>query len=309
MKKALLLFTILFSLSCKNDVEPKTTSPSALPNVAAISLLGKDLIASNPSKELIDKYEAHKSKYLQDTSNVDNLIWYARFEAYQSNYNEAIEILSQAIKRFPDDARLYRHKGHRQISIRNFDGAIDDLTKAAALIAGKQNEIEPDGMPNKQNIPVSTLHGNIWYHLGLAHYLKNDMPMAFESFKNCLESGSNADNIVSSTHWLYMILRRMDKKSEADWYLKDIKKEMEIIENFSYHQICLFYKGEITLDELTKDQSVGASNDAISYAVANWHLYNDNLLEAKPCYDKLLSKSSWSSFGYIAAEADFVREF
>lgn len=309
MKKGLLLFVILFSISCKNEVEPASTVSNPTPNVVAISLMGEDLIAPDPSQKLLEQYETHKRKYYQDTTNVDNLIWYARFEAYKANYNEAIEILNNGIRRFPDDPRLYRHKGHRQISIRNFDGAIDDLEKAATLIEGKENEIEPDGMPNPQNIPVSTLHGNIWYHLGLAHYLKNDMNKALESFKNCLESGSNADNIVSSTHWLYMILRRMGKKSEADIYLNAIKKEMEIIENFSYHQICLFYKGELSLDKLTRDQGAEASNDAISYAVANWHLYNENLLEAKPCFDKLLSKPSWNSFGYIAAEADYIREF
>ena len=37
------------------------------------------------------------------------------------------------------------------------------------MIAGKEDSIEPDGMPNPQNIPVSSLHTNIWYHLGLAY--------------------------------------------------------------------------------------------------------------------------------------------
>lgn len=309
MKTALSLFIIFFSFSCTSDVTINTANHTPNTNVAAISLMGKDLIAAEPSQKLIDKYEIHKNNYLQDTSNVDNLIWFARFEAYKANYNEAIEILSKGILRFPNDPRLYRHRGHRQISIRNFDAAIDDLEKASSLIKGTENKIEPDGMPNAQNIPVSTLHGNIWYHLGLAYYLKNDMDKALDSFKNCLNSGSNADNIVSSTHWLYMILRRMDKKSEADSYLNAINNDMQIIENFSYHQICLFYKGELSLKELTKDSSEGSSNDAISYAVANWHLYNNDLLEAKPYYDKLLSNTGWNSFGYIAAEADFVRVF
>ena len=47
--------------------------------------------------------------------------------------------------------------------------------KAIELVAGNVDQIEPDGLPNKNNIPLTTLHGNIWYHLGLAYYLKNDM--------------------------------------------------------------------------------------------------------------------------------------
>lgn len=309
MKLGILLLFICCCLSCKLDESSQQTKNTDIPNIAAISLLGKDLIAPSINQKLEEKYQQHKATYLKDTNNVENLIWYARFEAYKVNYNEAIGILDQGIKRFPDDPRLYRHRGHRHISIRNFDAAIDDLTKAAQLIEGKENEIEPDGMPNAQNIPVSTLHGNIYYHLGLAYYLKNDMPNAFKEFKNCLDSGSNHDNVVSSTHWLYMILRRMDKKDEADWYLEAIKEEMDIIENFSYYDICLFYRGKKTLSDLQNGDSDGPSNDAVAYAIANWHLYNDDLLNAAPLYNKLLSRSSWNSFGYIAAEADFVRVF
>ena len=63
---------------------------------------------------------------------------------------------------------MYRHRGHRYVSIREFDRAIADLEYAATLIEGTEDEIEPDGMPNAMNIPVSSLHSNIWYHLGLA---------------------------------------------------------------------------------------------------------------------------------------------
>jgi len=313
MKYGILPIIILCLSSCKSDraVDHPTLSQEQTEeiNIAAVSLFGKDLIAPEPSEKLKQQYADRRSDYLQDTTNINKLIWYARFEAYLVNYNEAIEILSKGIERFPNDPRLYRHRGHRYISVRNFDAAIDDLEKAAELIEGTENQIEPDGMPNAKNTPVSTLHGNIWYHLGLAYYLKNDMENAFTGFKNCLDSGTNDDNIVSSTHWLYMILRRLDKEEEANRYLEAIKEEMDIIENFAYHDICLFYKSDKTLTDLGVNTSQGSSNDAIAYAVANWHVYNDDLLTAKPLYDKLLSKPSWNSFGYIAAEADFVRIF
>jgi len=309
MKTRILILFICCSISCKVDNPTVPSKKLDDKNIAAISLLGKDLIAAPPSQKLEAQYQKHRSAYLSDTTDVDNLIWYARFEAYRVHYNEAINLLTEGIERFPEDPRLYRHRGHRYISIRNFDAAIDDFEKAAQLIEGKENEVEPDGMPNEKNIPVSTLHGNIWYHLGLAYYLKNDMPNAFRGFKNCLDTGSNDDNIVSSTHWLYMILRRMNKKEEADRYLDTIKEDMDIIENFAYQDICLFYKGIKSMDELNGKGNEGPSNDAVAYAIANWHLYNDDLLTAKPLYDKLLAKPSWNSFGYIAAEADFVREF
>lgn len=33
-------------------------------------------------------------------------------------------------------------------------------------------EFEPDGIPNALNPPLTLPHRNIWYHLGLAYYLK-----------------------------------------------------------------------------------------------------------------------------------------
>ena len=247
---------------------------------------------------------ATKQRLREDPQNPDKLIWYGRFTAYAGDYQGAIELYTKGIEQFPEDPRFLRHRGHRYISIRKFDEAIQDFEKAAKLIEGRPNEIEPDGMPNAQNIPISTLHGNIWYHLGLAYYLKQDMPNALRAYQNCLNSTQNDDNVVSSTHWLYMILRRMDQKEEAESYLEVIKPEMNIIENFSYHNACLFYKGEITEEELLGDSGAAASNDAITYALGNWYQYNGEVEKAEEILGNLLEKGSWNSFGFIAAEAD-----
>lgn len=271
---------------------------------AALSLSGDSLFAAEPSASLIEKWTQHKEAYEADPNDPDKLIWLGRFTAYAGDYRGAIDLFGQGIEQFPEDPRFLRHRGHRYISIREFDQAIDDLEKAAELIAGTPNEIEPDGMPNPQNIPVSTLHGNIWYHLGLAYYLKQDMPNALRAYQNCLNSTQNDDNVVSSTHWLYMILRRMDRPEDAQEYLDAIEEEMNIIENFSYHNACLFYKGEISQEELVGDLGAAASNDAITYALGNWYQYNGEADKGQEILEGLLKNGSWNSFGYIAAEAD-----
>ena len=297
---------LLIAISCQTPSEnpPKSSPFSLAEGPAAISLEGDSLFASEPSESLIQKWVEHKGAYEADSKNPDKLIWYGRFTAYAGDYQGAIDLYTKGIEQFPGDPRFLRHRGHRYISIRKFDEAIQDFEKAAKLIEGRPNEIEPDGMPNAQNIPISTLHGNIWYHLGLAYYLKQDMPNALKAYQNCLNSTQNDDNVVSSTHWLYMILRRMDRKEEAESYLEAIKPEMNIIENFSYHNACLFYKGEITEEALLGDSGAAASNDAITYALGNWYQYNGELGKAEEILGNLLEKGSWNSFGYIAAEAD-----
>mgnify|MGYP006178114509 CR=1 FL=1 len=51
---------------------------------------------------------------------------------------------------------------------------VADLERAASLVRGRPDEVEPDGAPNRFNIPTSTLQSNIWYHLGLAYYMRGE---------------------------------------------------------------------------------------------------------------------------------------
>src|SRR5215207_3379242 len=73
----------------------------------------------------------------KNPDDADALIWVGRRTAYLGRYREAIEIFSQGIAKHPDDARLYRHRGHRYITVRDLGPAILDFEKAARLIEGK----------------------------------------------------------------------------------------------------------------------------------------------------------------------------
>jgi tetratricopeptide (TPR) repeat protein len=258
---------------------------------------------------VLEKYDAAKAAYEAQPEDADKLIWFGRWTAYKGDYREAIRIYSLGIRKFPEDARFLRHRGHRYISIREFDRAVQDFEKAAALIEGTEDQVEPDGMPNAQNIPVSSLHSNIWYHLGLAYYLKNDLENALRVYRLGLEGPQNDDKIVSTTHWLYMTLRLLERDESAQQALEPIQKEMNIIENMAYHQLCLFYKGELTEADITSEYFTDIMNDAVAYGVANYHMYNGDRMRAKEILEKILAGKSWVSFGYIAAEADYVREF
>lgn len=299
---------IVCSFCTKTSQEPDVL-PAVPEGAQAVSLKGEPLYASTPSDNVLAKLEDAKNAYDDDYENADNIIWYGRRTAYAGDYREAIRIYTQGISKFPDDARFYRHRGHRYISIREFDRAIQDFEKAASLIKGKEDRIEPDGMPNAMNIPISTLHSNIWYHLGLAYYLKHDLEDALRVYRIGVETSNNDDKLVSTMHWLYMTLRLLGMEEEAEKALEPIQQEMKIIENQVYHQLCLFYKGELILEELTWEESSSTTNDALSYGVGNWYLYNGQRDKAKQLFEQILKNKTWASFGYIAAEADWVREF
>ena len=86
----------------------------------------------------------------------DAIIWYGRRLAYLGRFREAIDTFTSGAKKFPDDARFYRHRGHRRITVRQFDLAIADFHKAEQLMRNRMDDIEPDGQPNSRNIPTST---------------------------------------------------------------------------------------------------------------------------------------------------------
>lgn len=314
-----ILIIILSLNSCKKKDESKdlvnelTSAPLEVQEnqkstYQAISLLGDTLRSSEPSKELLARYQEKKESYLADPKNLENIIWYGRFTAYTSNYREAIAIYTKGLELFPEESRLLRHRGHRWITLREFDKAIMDLEQAVALIKDKENMVEQDGMPNEMGIPVSTMHGNIYYHLGLAYYLKGEYEQSLEAYRQCLQTSPNPDNMVSATHWIYMNLRMLDREEEATQALSLINPTMKIIENHAYHNACLFYKGDKELREIyPDDQQNNPSNSAIKYAIGNWYYYNGMQEEAEKIFDSMVAAPDWASFGHIAAESDLSR--
>ncbi len=266
--------------------------------------------AESDSKSPEQQYLNAKKRYTENPNDSDALIWYGRRTAYLGNYEDAIQIFTTGIERHSQDARMYRHRGHRYISTRQYDKAILDFEQAATLTQGQPDEVEPDGLPNNRNLPLSTLQGNIWYHLGLAYYLKNDMDNALRAFSNRTVTEKYDDNVVSGGHWLYMILSRMGKTQEADAAISKVTKDMDIIENSSYHTMCLFYKGLLQESELQDGDPKSSSANVLSYGLGNWYLYKkQDTVQAKKYYRQLLDNGNTFSFAYIAAEADWERIF
>ncbi|MEE4110620.1 MAG: hypothetical protein V2I24_14810, partial [Halieaceae bacterium] len=88
--------------------------------------------------------------------------------------------------------------------------------------------------------------------------------------------------------------------------LDGISEDMTIIENTSYHQLCMLYKGELAVESLMGADGDDPSNAAVAYGVANWFYYNGDKARSDALLERIVSGSSWSAFGYIAAEADLA---
>ena len=310
------LFTACSPAESGSSDAPPAESPDAavatLPEGAeAVSLLGEPLYPAPAPAEVAARQtadvDAARADYESDPGDADAIIWLGRRIGYTGRYRDAIEVFSEGIGKHPGDARMYRHRGHRWISVREFDRAIEDLAHAAALVQGEPDEVEPDGQPNERGIPTSTLHSNIHYHLALAHYLKGDFEAALPSYHDYLAVTTNPDQLVAISHWWYMALRRLGRDEEAAAVLEPVTAELDVIENTPYHRLLLMYKGEIGADELWNPESEDPTGVASAYGVATWHLYNGRAQQAEEMFRRILEGSGWAGFGYIAAEAEIAR--
>lgn len=292
---------------------PQTSAAEPELEVEAMSLLGQPLARPVLAEETRRRYEEALAEARQrtyaDPGDVDAIIWLGRRTAYLGRYRDAIEIYTRGMRRHSSDARLYRHRGHRYITIRELDRAIADLERAAALTAGRDDEIEPDGLPNARNTPTSTLQSNIWYHLGLAHYLKGDFEDALRAYRACMNVSKNPDMLVATSHWLYMTLRRLGRDAEAARVLEPIRADLDVIENGTYHRLLLMYKGELPVDSLLSAPPSAALDDVTTaYGVGNWYLYNGDAARADEIFRKIVATGNWAAFGAIAAEAEIARK-
>jgi tetratricopeptide (TPR) repeat protein len=249
-----------------------------------------------------------EKKYKADSTNDEHIIWYGRRLAYLGNYKEAIDIYTKGINLHPDNARFYRHRAHRYITLRCYDNAIADLKKAVELTRDQVDEIEQDGLRNEKNFPTSTLQTNIYYHLGLAYYLKGDNRQALLAWEKCLDISNNDDMKVATLNWLNLLLRKMERQKDADQHLRKVSNDMEIIENHDYFDILLMYKtnNENKLVEKTQNQET-LSNATLGFALGSYYQFKGNMDKAKVLFEKVVAGKQWSSFGYIAAETELAK--
>ncbi|MGE3453771.1 MAG: hypothetical protein AB7O24_01530 [Kofleriaceae bacterium] len=273
----------------------------------AVSLLGTALQRPRLSAEDRAKRERALEQAIADHAKAPSAttaIWVGRRLGYLHRYREAVAELTRAIAKY-DDARLLRFRGHRYITLRKLELAVTDLERAAQMRAGLADEIEPDGAPNPAGIPTSTLHTNIWYHLGLAHYLRRDFVAAARAYRECLRASSNDDMRVAAGYWLYLTLRRLDDTGAAERLLREqLPTNPTLLESHAYHALLQLFRGELAPEAVTR--SADLDRTTIAYGVAIWYLLRGEHARADQHLREAMRADQWPAFGSIAAEAELA---
>jgi tetratricopeptide (TPR) repeat protein len=267
---------------------------------AACALMGLLLLAAEPVPEVVSPLGARfyskpdeknaiaeaEKQLAADPNNVDRLIALGRAQVSVWRLRDAIDTFTRAIKLAPDNARLYRLRGHRYISSRQFDKAVADLERAAKL---------------------SDREFDIWYHLGLAYYLKRDFARAADAYTRARDAGTKDDNIIAASNWLYASLRRQKKSAEAARALERIRPDMNVQEDKMYFALLLFYKGLKQESEVLHPQLTDMEAATVGYGIGNWHLYNGRPARARQVFQNIVAGKEWAAFGFISAEAELAR--
>src|SRR2546428_2148853 len=126
--------------------------------------------------------------------NLERLIQLGLAQSGVRQFREAIETFTRGLTIAPNDPVLYRWRGHRYLSVREFARASDDLTRGSRL--------------------DSTNYG-IWYHLGIVRYARGDFAAAAAAFARAQRRPPDASELAGATDWLWMSLSRAGRAAEA----------------------------------------------------------------------------------------------
>jgi tetratricopeptide (TPR) repeat protein len=220
-----------------------------------------------------------------DPRNVERLIQLGMAQSGARQFREAIETFTRALAIVPDDAMLYRWRGHRYLSVREFDRAMDDLTRGYGL--------------------DSTNYG-ILYHLGIVRFAGGDFAGAADAFQLAQQYAPEAGELAGSTDWLWMSLARAGRAAEAQAML-DSRPDSLPIAN-AYAQRLRLYRGEIgPEDVITAADTSDVAIATLSYGVGNWYVVRRDTARARDWFQRAIQSGGWPAFGFILAEVELRR--
>lgn len=200
-------------------------------------------------------------------------------------YREAIATFTRGLAIAPDEAMLYRWRGHRYLSVREFDRALDDLTRGSQL--------------------DSTNYG-IWYHLGIVRYARDDFAGAADAFTRAERRAPDAGERAGATDWLWMSLSRAGRAADARALLD--RRPDSLPPGNAYGQRLRLYRGEIGPDDvLTAADTGDIAVATLSYGVGNWYVVRGDTARARAWFERSVQSGGWPAFGFIVSEIELRR--
>lgn len=222
-----------------------------------------------------------------DQRNVERFLELGAAQAGVRQFREAIATYTRALEVAPNNAILYRWRGHRNLSVREHAAALADFDKGAAI--------------------DSAVYG-IWYHLGVLRFLQGDFAAAAAAFARGLPIAHNAGERAGSYDWQWMSLMRAGRANEARALLAAMPDSVPRAAANAYSQRLRLYKGEIGPDQVFTAADTGDVNVAtLAFGLGNWYLLRGDRAKAREQFERSIKSGGWPAFGFMASEADLRR--
>lgn len=226
-----------------------------------------------------------ESALVSDPRNIDRIIQLGVAQSGVRQFREAIATFTRGLSISPDNALLLRWRGHRFLSVREFDKAMEDLTRGSRL--------------------DSTIYG-IWYHLGIVRYIRGDFAGAVEAFTHAQPRAPDGGELAGSTDWLWMSLMRSGRAADAQAMLA--RRPDSVQATNAYVRRLKLYRGEIGPDEvMTPADTADIQVATLSYGIGNWYLVRGDTAQARKWFERSVSSGGWPAFGFIVSEIELRR--
>ncbi len=302
--RSLIAALVLLVGGCGGTDEPLPGTAGATSPPQGTSLFGEPLFEQIDTTGVIAAADADLAAAPND---VDLIIAAGRERRNYWQYRQAMELYTRAIELAPDDWRAYRYRGHRYISLREFDAAIVDLEAA------------------RQRAPFNW---DVAYHLALAHFLSGDFSAAADEyvrclnladdamaraaqaddFRSCSQNADDPESMVAMAEWAVRALMRAGRDTEADALLATIPNDLAIGENLAYYHNLLLHKGLMSAEDLLAGGPDAPYRlETVGYGVVNQMLAAGDTEAALLILERLYDDPWWPGFGRIAAEVELFR--
>jgi len=220
-----------------------------------------------------------------DPRSVQKLITLGIAQSGARQMQEAVRTFTRALAIEPENPILYRWRGHRNLSVRNFDQAMADFTRGYGM--------------------DSTVYG-ILYHLGVLRFVRGDFNAAADAFRRAQPLAPDAGELAGSTDWRWMSLMRAGRASEAAAMLA--RRPDSLPTTVAYARRLKLYRGEIGPEQLLTPSDTGDVEVAtLAYGLGNWYLVRGDTTRARAAFQRSVASGGWPAFGFIAAEAELKR--
>lgn len=235
----------------------------------------------------------------------DDFIAIGRSLSGIGQFRKAVDAYTEGLSKYANSYKLLRYRGHRYINLRQLNRAIVDLNKAEELIRPEQPVFEVDAA-GKQG---ASYQHQIWYHIGLYHFLKGDYAKGAEAFEKSLATAYVGADKAGASDWLYNCYMRAGEKEKAAGIAKPFVLEFDIEnKDYPYYRRLLLFNGVIQPAELVDENKAIGDMTLYEitklYGLSNYYRYAGDTTRANLLCNKILQSPEWAGFAYASAELD-----